>query len=97
MDEYNKMVETGKVQMSPNGNTTYVANPADSNAFNAASKGSVYVEFNVPNSSIYSAGNKNWGQFPGPGSLMDRLNKSKGLPSINEMPSATNIQIVRKN
>lgn len=40
--------------MSSNGNTTYVANPADSNAFNAASKGSVYIEFDVPNSAKIS-------------------------------------------
>jgi RHS repeat-associated protein len=91
--EYNKMVETGKVQMSPNGNTTYVANPANPNAFKAASSGSVYVEFDVPTGSIAPAGNENWGQIPGPGSLMDRLYQSKGLPPINGMPDATNIKI----
>ncbi|WP_228064145.1 RHS repeat-associated core domain-containing protein [Streptococcus acidominimus] len=30
-EEYAKMLETGKVQMSPNGNRAYVANPADIN------------------------------------------------------------------
>ncbi|PYG83894.1 RHS repeat-associated protein [Ruminiclostridium sufflavum DSM 19573] len=77
--EYDTMVKTGKVQMSPNGNTTYVANLANPNAFKAASNGSVYVEFDVPKNSIYPAGNENWGQISGPGSLMDRLNQSKGL------------------
>ncbi len=62
MDETSgKMVETGKVQMSPNGNTTYVANPANPNAFKAAPNGAIYVEFDVPTSSIYPAGNENWG------------------------------------
>lgn len=88
------MVKTGKVQISPNGNTTYVANPADPNAFKAAPSGSIYVEFDVPADSIYSAGKSNWGQIPGPGSLIDRLNQSKGLPPINEMPDATNIKII---
>ncbi len=92
--EYDSMVKTGKVQMSPNGNTTYVANPADPNAFKAASNGSIYVEFDVPTNSIYPAGNNNWGQISGPGSLMDRLNQSKGLPPINGMPNATNIKII---
>jgi len=92
--EYNKMLATGKVQMSPDGNTSYVANPADPSAFRAASSGSVYVEFDVPTSSLYPAGNENWGQIPGSGSLIDRFNQSKGLPAINEMPAATNIVIV---
>jgi len=38
--EYDKMVKTGRVQMSPNGNTAYVANPA----FKAAPSGSICVE-----------------------------------------------------
>lgn len=79
--------------MSPNGNTSYVANPADPNAFKGASSGSVYVEFDVPTGSINSAGNANWGQISGPGSYWDRVNQGKGLPPITEIPNATNIQI----
>lgn len=92
--KYSKMVGTGQVQMSPNGNTTYVANPANPSVFKAAPSGSVYVQFDVPTSSIYPAGNANWGQIPGPGSLIDRLGQSKGLPPITGMPPATNIQII---
>lgn len=91
-EEYNKMVETGKVQMSPNGNRTYVANPASPDAFPSASKGSIYSEFDVTNSALYQAGNENWAQIPGPGSLIDRLNQKKGLPAITEMPDALNIK-----
>ena len=57
--EYNKMVETGKVQMSSSGKTSYVAKPADPTAFKGASSGSIYVEYDVPTSSIYPAGNSN--------------------------------------
>ena len=92
--EYNKMVSTGKVQMSPNGNTAYVTNPADPNAFRAATSGSIYVEFDVPTSSIYPAGNENWGQISGPGSYWDRMNQGRGMPGITDIPDATNIQII---
>ncbi|MBE6047566.1 MAG: hypothetical protein E7213_04020 [Clostridium sp.] len=93
-EEYAKMVETGKVQMSPNGNTSYVANPADINAFGSQAKpGSIYVEFDVDSLKIYQAGNDGWGQIPGPGSLYDRLNIKKGLPPIEDMPNAYNIKI----
>ena len=51
------------------------------------------MEFDVPTNSISPAGNSNWGQIPGPGSLWDRFNQSKGLPPINGMPDATNIQV----
>ena len=91
-DEYNKMIESGRVQMSPNGNTTYVAYPADIDAFGKQAKnGSLYVEFDVPSDRINAAGKNNWGQIPGPDSLIDRLNKKKGLPQITDMPEASNI------
>lgn len=91
-DEYNKMIDTGKVQMSPNGNRTYVASPAIKDAFPSAPNGSIYSEFDVTKNSLYPAGNENWSQIPGPGSLIDRLNQKKGLPAITEMPDALNIK-----
>lgn len=91
-EEYIKMTETGKVQMSPNGNRTYVAIPPSKEAFPSAPTGSLYTEFNVNSNSIYPAGNENWAQIPGPGSLIDRLNQKKGLPPITEMPNAINIK-----
>ena len=93
--EYNKMIETGKVQMSDNGNATSVVNPADPNAFKSQAKpGTIYVEFDVPINSIQPGGNANWGIISGPGSLWDRFYQSKGLPPITEMPDAINIKIV---
>lgn len=47
VDEYNKMIDSGKVQMSPNGNTTYVATPSNIDAFPAAKSGSIFTEFDV--------------------------------------------------
>lgn len=91
-DEYNKMIDTGKVQMSPNGNRTYVASPASKDAFPSAPNGSIYSEFDVAKNSLYPAGNENWSQIPGPGSLIDRLNQKKGLPAITVMPDALNIK-----
>ena len=92
-EEYTKMIDSGKVQMSPNGNTTYVATPSNIEAFPAAKPGSVFTEFDVNSQSLYPAGKEGWGQIPGPGSLIDRLNQKKGLPAITEMPDARNINI----
>ena len=91
------MVATGRVQVSPNGNTTYVASPADINAYSKqAKKGSIYVEFDVDASSVQPAGREGWAQIPGPDSLYDRLNQKKGLPPINDMPKASNIVVKGK-
>ena len=93
VDEYNKMLDSGKVQMSPNGNTTYVATPSNIDSFPSAKTGSIFTEFDVDSKNIYPAGKEGWGQIPGPGSLIDRLNQKKGLPAITEMPDALNIII----
>lgn len=80
--------------MSPNGNTTYVANPADINAFSKQAKpGSIYSEFNVDSNRIYPAGKSGWGQIAGPGSLYDRRNIKVGKPPIVDMPEAIKIKI----
>jgi hypothetical protein len=91
--EYDKMVETGKVQMSPQGNTTFVSNPASPDAFLGASKGSVYSEFTVPTNVLKPAGNINWAQIPGPNSFLDRFGQSQGELPITEMPDVKNIII----
>ena len=91
--EYDKMIESGKVQMSAD-NKVHVANPANIGAFEKqASKGSIYVEFDVPSNTISKGGKEGWGVINGPGSLYDRLNAHKGLPRITEMPSFKNIEI----
>jgi hypothetical protein len=87
--EYDAMKASGKVQESLSG-TTHVASPADASAFiNQAKPGSVYVEFNVPTSSL-KATNQGWSKVIGPNSLEGRLAERKGLP-IPQMPAATDI------
>ncbi len=86
-EEYEKMMASGKVQMS-DGNMTHVANPADINAFKASKPGTIYVEFDVPSSSLKPGGTNVWSTIPGPGSRYDKL---YGIP---EMPDAINIKIV---
>ena len=71
------MIDTRKVQMSPNENRTYVASPTSKDAFPSVPNGSIYSEFDVTKNSLYPAGNENWSQIPGPGSLIDRLNQKK--------------------
>lgn len=92
--EYDKMVETGQVQLSGD-NKVHVANPADIEAFRKqAPNGSIYVEFDVPSDVISAGGRDGWGIVNGPGSLLDRVRVLKGLPRIEEAPKATNIKIV---
>lgn len=92
--EYDKMVKTGRVQMSPNGNRSYVAYPADINAFGKQAKpGSIYVEYDVDVSVLRNGGNELWAQIPGPDSLLDRYDRYRGLQGISEMPLAKNIEI----
>ncbi len=93
-EEYNKMIKTGKVQMSCD-NKVHVAFPACMGAFEKqAPRGSIYVEFDVSSSNISKGGKNGWGIINGPGSLLDRLNEKRGLPRIKEMPDAVNIAII---
>ena len=87
--EYDAMKFSGRVQESFSG-TTHVANPADAAAFiNQAKPGSLYVEFNVPMSSL-RATNEGWSKVIGPNSLEGRLAARKGQ-SVPQMPIATDI------
>ena len=84
------MLSTGKV-IESNSGTTHVATPANINAFGKqAPKGSVYVTFDVPSSSIVKT-QEGWGKIVGPNSLQGRLAANKGKP-IPQMPNATNIK-----
>ncbi|MDX1933131.1 MAG: hypothetical protein SFU56_11040 [Capsulimonadales bacterium] len=60
------------------------------NAFiRQAKPGSVYVEFDVPSSSVVPT-SEGWAKIIGPNSLQGRLAARKGLP-IPQMPAAQNI------
>jgi len=53
--------------------------------------GSRYVEFDVPTSSLSTAGKVGWAQIAGPNSLAARLATRRGLP-VPQFPAATNIE-----
>ena len=90
--EYDKMVATEMVQ-SGQGDRSYVAYPSDPNAFGRQAKpGSVYVEFDVPRSTVSPGGAPGWAQISGPTSLEGRLAEKRGL-SKPELPKARNIRL----
>ncbi|OPX41839.1 hypothetical protein CLHUN_42910 [Ruminiclostridium hungatei] len=88
--EYDAMVKSGKVQESSTG-TTHVASPANPEAFKSAKPGSLYVEFEVPASSLVAT-SKGWAKIVGPNSLEGRMAVKKGNP-LPEMPKAGNVKI----
>jgi RHS repeat-associated protein len=92
--EYQQMLNSGFVQKS-HGHITHVTYPANPEAFKAAKSGSVFVEFDVPTSSIVPGGKEGWGIIPGPGSIYDKLKIRKGFPGY-KMPKAKNIKVVKR-
>ncbi|MGW4236994.1 TreTu family toxin [Streptomyces sp. NPDC004749] len=94
-DEYQAMSDTGKVQAGSGGTSTYVAHPANSDAYRKqAAPGSIYAEFDVPCSCLKPAGEPGWAQIPGPQHpIYSKLNAKRGLPPP-EMPSFENLRTV---
>jgi hypothetical protein len=93
-EEYDAMnVRPRFVQESRLGGQTNVLYPADPAFYKAAPSGTLYVEFDVPESSLV---NKSLGQktIPGPNSVHARLAASKGQ-SPPQMPRAYNVKIVQ--
>jgi RHS repeat-associated protein len=82
--ELSNMQATNRVQEGPGGMTN-VAYPADPNAYKAAPKGDVYVEFWVPCKSLRPGGSPIWRKIYGP---KFRLAPKLG---ITEMPPAYGI------
>lgn len=88
------MQDTGMVQESFTG-TTHVAYPANASSYRRqASQGSVYVEFDVPKSSLTITDSTNgWASIHGPNSLVGRNAALRGRP-IPQMPPAQNIRLL---
>lgn len=87
------MKKTGVAQESFTG-TTHVASPADASTFiKQAETGSVYVEFDVPSSSVKATSENGVAKLIGPNTLEGRAAARAGRP-IPEMPQATNIEHV---
>jgi RHS repeat-associated protein len=90
-DEYNKMVQEGRVQPGA-GDRSYVANPPDPAAYGRqAAPGTSYVEYDVPLSSLRPGGEPGWSQIAGPNSMFARLAERRGEPRP-EFPEVRNIE-----
>lgn len=88
------MVNTGNVQVGGSG-TTFVARPPDITAFQLqALRGSFYVEFDVPTSTLRPAGNSEWAQIPSPEhALYGKLAARRSESMMSPVP-ACNIVVV---
>ena len=88
------MVRTGEVQVG-GGGTTYVAHPPSMSAYERqATPGSLYVEFDVPATTLRPGGAPGWAQIPSPSHpLYGRLAEKTGVPLRSPVP-ACNIMVV---
>ena len=85
--EYDAMKNSGKVQEGTGG-ITNVSRPATPTSFRNPKKEDIYVEFDVPKSSIkLKDPNQGWYKIEGPNSPAGRL----GRPGTATMPNAGNI------
>ncbi|MER7132165.1 TreTu family toxin [Streptosporangium saharense] len=87
--EYKAMLETGMVQ-SGGDDRTYVVHPPSKDGFKPNRRGSLYVEFDVPLSTLIPGGRPGDYKMSGPGSFDARVAVKKGLP-IPQFPPALNI------
>jgi hypothetical protein len=89
--EYQAMLSTGMVQPG-GGGFSYVVYPADPNAYISARAGSVYVEFDVPQSSLIPGGRPGDFKMSDSTTIFSRLAVSKGGAPL-ELPEAKNIRL----
>ncbi|UQA97088.1 hypothetical protein K9S39_39135 [Streptomyces halobius] len=89
--EHQAMMETGMVQRG-GGGFTYVVYPASRDAYISARPGSVYVEFDVPKSSLIPGGRPGDFKMSDSDTIFARLAKKKGNP-VPELPKAKNVKL----
>ena len=89
--EYQSMVDTGMVQAG-GGGFSYVVYPADQNAYISARPGSVYAEFDVPQSSLIPGGRPGDFKMSDSSTIFSRLSVKNGGPPL-ELPEAKNIRL----
>jgi hypothetical protein len=94
-EEHAAMVRTGEVQVGAGG-TTYVANPANVNAFTPNRLPSNYVEFDVPTSSL-RPGQTGWAQIPSPDSVWGRLAAKQGVSVQSPVPACNIVLVATKS
>ncbi|MEV7868073.1 hypothetical protein AB0P17_18665 [Streptomyces sp. NPDC088124] len=89
-DEYQKILKTGMVQEGAGG-LTYVVSPGNPDAYKPTYRCSIYVEFEVPESSLLPGGRPGDYKMANADTLMGRyLAKKGGTPG---MPEAKNIRL----
>ncbi|MGV3733797.1 MAG: polymorphic toxin-type HINT domain-containing protein [Microcella sp.] len=89
--------ESGVVQVGGSG-TTYVSSPASRTVFEAtAERGSVYVEFDVPQSALRPGGTPETAQIPSPPHLLyGRLAEQRGEPLMFPVPACNIVVLATK-
>jgi RHS repeat-associated protein len=87
--EYEAMKASGTVQGGAGG-VSRVAVPATPDAYRAAPKGDIYVEFDVPAASLRPGGTEAWRTIPGPTSPAGRQATRTGQPPP-EFPKFENL------
>jgi hypothetical protein len=94
-DELAQMEQNGTAVESQTLGSSRVSMPASPDAYKNAPSGSVYVEYDVPASSVKpsSAGQ---GRIPGSNSPEGRLAAQQGKPTPT-MPPVKNIKVVKSN
>ena len=96
--EYDAMVQTGSVQVGTGSKTTYVLSPASPTAFITQAKpASVYVEFDVPTSSLRPAGSPEWAQIPTPDHrIYGPIAQRGGSPLLPTVPACNIVLLASK-
>lgn len=85
--EYGLMRSTNAVQVG-GGNTTYVSRPPNPDVNRGApSRGSYFVEFEVPSQALFPGGQRGSAQIPGPGHRLDILSATRGRPIPRPVPA----------
>ncbi|MBV1856079.1 TreTu family toxin [Catellatospora tritici] len=90
--EYDAMVKTGMVQRG-GGGFSYVVYPANRDAYISSRPGSVYVEFDVPKSTLIDGGRPGDYKISDSDTIFSRLSVKRGGPELR-LPEAKNIKIV---
>jgi RHS repeat-associated protein len=89
--EYEAMMRTGMVQRG-GGGLTYVVYPPSPGAYTSARPGSVYVEFDVPRSSLIPGGRAGDYKISDSDTIFSRLSVSKGGAPL-QLPEAKNVKL----
>ncbi len=97
MAEYEAMTASSRVPPTVVGlDMKHVTCPPDPDAFRAASRNSLFVEFDVLDAQTAPGGRTDWLIIYGPKSTLGRLASSRG-ETVQELPRVDNIEIMETN